>query len=340
MFCKNCGKEINKNTNFCIYCGTKINDDNNELLKTTNINNNNKTKCKYYIIRCFFGYAMILGGVVHLLIQEMSVLYALSFILLGFTISPLCQDKIYGKKRLILGIIAFILFGIFTPKENNTKTKNNITQINEVKNVENNEINIINNTDSKQQSAKPNVVVQPSYDKGVLSIIPLQKGNGYDKTLNTYGINGVKKINQLLPQMAELVSKSPECDSLTNVAHSDKGTPKNIIIFADCKNQKRFIMNEEEIKLKKQPISNQTKFEVMKYDLIELCDEFIKTQLNHPSTFKKSHFNSTYYVGITNLVVRVSFSAKNSFNLKLNYEAVCYFDQNGKLADFAMKESN
>ena len=35
--------------------------------------------------------------------------------------------------------------------------------------------------------------VSASYDKDVLDIIPLQKGKGWDKTLNQYGIEGVKK---------------------------------------------------------------------------------------------------------------------------------------------------
>ena len=106
-----------------------------------------------------------------------------------------------------------------------------------------------------------------SYDSSALWSIPTQKGKGYDKVINKYGINGVKKINGLLPKAAEIISKSSECDKLSYVTYSDRGTPKNIVIFGGCNNGKRFYLSETDIKNKISAVSNKTKFEQMRYQL-------------------------------------------------------------------------
>lgn len=248
MFCKKCGKENDNDANFCIFCGNKIITKNeiipnskqikekNNISYTKEISNN---KPNNYFIRCFFGYTLMLGGVIHLLAKELPAIGAISIGLLGFIISPILYNKLYGKKRLFLGIIFFIMTGLTGPCstlhnqnkiQQKVSDKQNIT-IESQKATSIEAKQIIENKTKKQDSAissneklppLPTKIdvkidvdknnVSASYDKDVLDIIPLQKGKGWDKTLNQYGIEGVKKINALLPKAAEIMSKSNECD--------------------------------------------------------------------------------------------------------------------------------
>jgi hypothetical protein len=137
-----------------------------------------------------------------------------------------------------------------------------------------------------------------------------------------------------------MVSSNSECDELVQISHSDKVTPKNIVFFADCKNGKRFYFSEKDINNKNTIQSIQSKFEQMKFKLVNTCDAIVKTHLTHPQTFDKSIFSSGYQIFSNSMVITVGFSAKNSFNMELDYTAQCYFDTEGKLTDFKMYENN
>ena len=60
--------------------------------------------------------------------------------------------------------------------------------------------------------------------------------------------------------------------------------------------------------------------------------------MNHPSTFDYSFFNSVVYKAPTGrIVVTMPCEAKNSFNLEVEMEAKCYFDDRG-MVDFSIQE--
>lgn len=386
MFCKKCGKENDNDANFCIYCGNSLSSKNDKVVleKSKNVKvveeKINKDKPKYYLIRCFFGYTLMLGFIINLFEDSMPMLGALSYGLLGFTISPIGHNKLYGKKRLILGFIFFVMTGLTGPgsaidkqnKSHQTINKSSVIQEN-IKTVP-----VVNNQEKNQNETKkqtPVEVVKPltnevknesamlsndkipplpkkidvkldetndktdaSYNPKILGIVPLEKGKGWDKTINKYGINGVKKINELLPKAAELMSKNPTCDKLAYVAHSDKGNPDNIIIFGDCNNGARFYLSEKEIAQQNVPLSKRQKLEKMELQLMNACDEIVKSHLTHPSTFDKSIFRSGVTTDEYKTTVLVGFSAKNSFNLELKYKAICIFNDTPELVDFAIEE--
>ena len=134
------------------------------------------------------------------------------------------------------------------------------------------------------------------------------------------------------------MSKSSECDTLAYVAHSDRGTPNNIVIFGHCNNGARFYLSETDIKYKVSAISNKAKFEQMKYQLEDACNEIIKSRLTHPQTFDKSFARSSTYIGVNNIKITVGFTAKNSFDMKLKYTAVCFFNEKPELVEFTITE--
>ena len=371
MFCKKCGKENDNDANFCIYCGNSLSGKNDKIVseKSKNVNvveeKTNKDKPKNYLIRCFFGYILMFGGFVYLLSGQMHALGAISYGLLGFTISPIWHNKLYGKKRLILGFIFFIMTGLTGPgstldKQNQSQqitnkpsvVQENTKTVPPVNTQEKNE-NEVKKEDSAMLSNdklpplpkkidvkldETNNKTDASYNPEILDIIPLEKGKGWDKTINKYGINGVKKINELLPKAAELMSKNPTCDKLAYVAHSDKGNPNNIIIFGDCNNGARFYLSEKEIAEQNVPLSKKQKLEKMELQLMNACDEIVKSHLTHPSTFDKSIYRSGVTTDEYKTTVLVGFTAKNSFNLELKYKAICVFNDTPELVDFAIEE--
>lgn len=122
------------------------------------------------------------------------------------------------------------------------------------------------------------------------------------------------------------------------VAHSDRSTPNKIVIFGYCNNSAKFYLDETDIKNKISVISNKTKFEQMKYQLEEACNNIIKSRLNHPQTFDKSFARSSTYIGVNNIKITVGFTAKNSFNMELKHTAVCFFNDKPELVEFSIEE--
>ncbi len=176
------------------------------------------------------------------------------------------------------------------------------------------------------------------YNVNVIYTISTEKGNGFDKTIDKFGIEGVKKINDLLPKAADLIAKSPECNELNIVSLSQKSTPENILIYGHCTNGARFNLSEKDINDKKPVLTDKQKMLDAVLDLMGYCDEVIKSQLNYPSTYDKSIWESDYTVYDDRVVIETVFTAKNAFNLELKYRAKCYFNDKKELTGFEMHE--
>lgn len=72
--------------------------------------------------------------------------------------------------------------------------------------------------------------------------------------------------------------------------------------------------------------------------LMTLCDKIVISQLAHPSTFDKSFWSGENKITNERSIISFSFTAKNSFNLELKYNAVCIFNAKSELEDLKISE--
>lgn len=158
------------------------------------------------------------------------------------------------------------------------------------------------------------------------------KEAGYPKMLKKYGVEGFKKINSLLPKVAEKASLNPTMDRIVNVDIADSRSTKNKFIFyVDAENHNRLYIAEDDLKSNTPILSNQEKLKSLLPQHEKMCEQIIKNNLTHPSTYKKSYFDSASQTQEYTNVIRIAFSAKNSFNLKINYVAIFRINADSKI---------
>ncbi|MBR5130698.1 MAG: hypothetical protein IKV03_05700 [Alphaproteobacteria bacterium] len=106
------------------------------LIESKNIKTNTTTK--FTFLRYFIGFIMMLSVPMFISTNEASVISGICYGILGFLITPIGNKQLFGKKRFILAIIFFILFGLYTGihqgkiKTKETKQIENIDTIKEV----------------------------------------------------------------------------------------------------------------------------------------------------------------------------------------------------------------
>lgn len=341
MFCTKCGKEI-KNGASCSNCAKMAAAKANAKAtkptpKTATKTKSSATQTKtgnpiVKALRWLFGVVMIFGS-----LSETNLLG----ILCGLIIIPVNYKFMSRKWRIILGVITFLGFGM-TLGQNAPVSSTTEPQTEQVATSSESEPAIQTDkvqTVKKEQKVKPKKEEPKLYDDSALDIIPTEKGKGYDKTIDKYGIAKIKEINELIPKAADLMSKNKKCDKLWNVALSDnRSTKEEIVIFGDCNNGSRFYLSETEINSSKPALSGKEKLEKMQYDLMSFCDELAKKTLTHPSTFSKSVWRSGSSVDEHKITIISGFSAKNSYGLELKYKAVCVFNDKPELLDFTITE--
>lgn len=183
---------------------------------------------------------------------------------------------------------------------------------------------VVNNTENKQK-------IEQSKDDFKSKIIEnayfamTKKDN--PKTYKAWGSEWIKKINDLGPLAGELVAKSRSCDKVVDIALSDtKSKPKKMIVFyVDCKNKERFYISEDDIKSQNKVFSVNESFKNIDSEkYYKACLSGIKSRANHPSTVETSIFGRT--IGSTStggILVRMDFTAKNSFGLEEKFTAAC-----------------
>ncbi|AXN95898.1 hypothetical protein [Pasteurella multocida] len=186
---------------------------------------------------------------------------------------------------------------------------------------------VVNNTENKQK-------IEQSKDDFKSKIIEnayfamTKKDN--PKTYKAWGSEWIKKINDLGPLAGELVAKSRSCDKVVDIALSDtKSKPKKKIVFyVDCKNKERFYISEDDIKSQNKVFSVNESFKNIDSEkYYKACLSGIKSRANHPSTVETSIFGRA--IGSTptgGVLVRMDFTAKNSFGLEEKFTAACSWD--------------
>lgn len=164
------------------------------------------------------------------------------------------------------------------------------------------------------------------------------------------------KIQKLWGEMRKKYQKDglTDEDALRNAISQKTGVPANDIHLPDYTDyeEEKFTLKEIQelmevvqerpalditVPKEKRILTREEKAtkEVM---LMTMCDKIVIAQLVHPSTFDKSFWSGKNKVTSGRSVISFSFTAKNSFNLELKYNAVCIFNAKSELEDLKISE--
>lgn len=134
-------------------------------------------------------------------------------------------------------------------QDTGTEQQTEVTKINSSKNVNTNYEKTPNTKKTTQTTEETKVSEKPHKAiilDGAVSPIPTQKGKGFDKTIARYGVQRIKKINKLLPKVAEKAATAKYMDIIWNVDVSDNySTASELIFYADAKNGNRVYISED-----------------------------------------------------------------------------------------------
>lgn len=153
----------------------------------------------------------------------------------------------------------------------------------------------------------------------------------YPKFYAQWGQAGMKRVNELLPRAAEKAASSPECDRVELVELSgQRSVPgKSIVFFVDCKNGKRFYLDEVALKSDAAVASKQAATAgLTSGEADRRCEAALKAQLSNPLTYKRTSGNF-YRAPTGNVVVEVVFEAKNDLGAALPSKGRCVFTDRG-----------
>ena len=287
------------------------------------------------VIRNLFAIGFFVNCLVALSEPDMKMML-LPFLVLGLLMFTPSANKInqlldkYPNKTAIkvwAVVLSFILCGIFAPKEpSNIQKQDENSAINSKQTI-------------KIEKEQPKQIYKAPIADGAIWELPTQKGQGFDKTIAKYGVEGIKKINSLTPKVAEKISYNTTCDKVVNVDVSDnRSTRNNLVFYGDCANMQRFYLTEAEV-LSPSPIkSEKEKLQKSRYEHEILCENAIKSQLNHPSTYKKLFTKSGSETKDLINDILIGFKAKNSLNLELEYTCRCFVNSRGNITRFDIQE--
>lgn len=149
------------------------------------------------------------------------------------------------------------------------------------------------------------------------------KKKGFPKMLQKYGIEGIKKINRLMPKVAEKASLNNSMDRIVYVDLSDNRSTKDKLVFCvGAENSNRIYISESDLDSDKTVMSDQELLRKLLPVHVEMCENLIKANLTYPSTYDKHIFDSVSQTQEYTNVIRIAFSAKNAYNLEIDYVAI------------------
>ena len=165
---------------------------------------------------------------------------------------------------------------------------------------------------------------------GALHILPTKKGVGYDKTIARYGVKRIKKINQLLPKVAEWASYVyPPNETIVYVCVSDnKSTNKELVFFVDIDQtikdfdpNRRLYVSEKDLPDKITGPTTEAKLTKLAETHKKLAVEVIKNALTNPETFQALTITCEKRSKEGVNAISIEFSAKNIHGYLLKYNA-------------------
>lgn len=151
---------------------------------------------------------------------------------------------------------------------------------------------------------------------------------GYPKTIAKYG-SRLSEIEKFRRKAAEMAIDSGKCDFVEMVELSDKKSSlKHLHFWVDCRNKQRIYLDEFQIAGKGQVLTEEDK-SWTKESAIAACQQAIKDRALIPSEVDiHTILGTTFYKAPTthNVVLNMSFDAKNALGVELPYMATCHFE--------------
>ena len=166
------------------------------------------------------------------------------------------------------------------------------------------------------------------------------KNSGYENMLYKLGLDSIKRANRLMPLAAKKVAQNEKCDVVQSVGLSmERCTRDELVFFVWSKNRSKFYVSEEELVENISIQSEQEKLAGLLKTHEVLAEKVIKSQLLHPSTYKKPLFGIFESRTTPNSnEITIEFSAKNAYGLKITYIAIVLFDSSSELLRCTIKE--
>ena len=155
---------------------------------------------------------------------------------------------------------------------------------------------------------------------------------GYPGTYAKWGKEWIDDINRMMPLAVQRVASNPKCDAPETADLSDnRSSPKQEAVFyVDCRNGERFYISQNELTDTTQIEAESEVLSGEPSDYIKPCQEMVKAQLNYPSSFDADIGTSAFKGTSGNIVVEMSFTAKNALGAELPQAARCVFGTNGE----------
>lgn len=155
---------------------------------------------------------------------------------------------------------------------------------------------------------------------------------GYPGTYAKWGKEWIDDINRMMPLAVQRVASNPKCDAPETADLSDnRSSPKQEAVFyVDCRNGERFYISQNELNDNTQIEAESEVLSGEPSEYIKPCQEMVKAQLTYPNSFDANIGTNAFKGTSGNIVVEMSFTAKNSLGAELPQSARCVFGTNGK----------
>lgn len=179
-----------------------------------------------------------------------------------------------------------------------------------------------------EPAAQPAPPVEVDYSHVVYEITE----KGYSGTYAKWGKEWIDDINRMMPLAVQRVASNPKCDAPETADLSDnRSSPKQEAVFyVDCRNGERFYISQNELTDTTQIEAESEVLSGEPSEYIKPCQEMVKAQLNYPSSFDADIGTSAFKGTSGNIVVEMSFTAKNALGAELPQSARCVFGTNGE----------
>lgn len=334
--CSDCGKKVSINAHSCPKCGAILSEqagfhDAKQKLIQKNEREQKRTEDNKKFLSQLI--AVILGFFAFLVMFS-SVFFGLIMFAGAVLIIPSVR-KILAEKYLIssraLNWISFILIavgffsgiGAIDTKEQEIALEDNQEVANDMS-IKDTEVYQSQNIDEGNQP-KP---VAKDYSHVAYEITE----SGYPKTYARWGRKWIDDINSMMPLAVQRVAENPRCDAPEAADLSDnRSSPKvEAVFYVDCSNGERFYVSQNELS-NTTPI--QAESDVLSgqpSEYIKPCQEMVEAQLNYPSSFNANIGTNAFKGTSGNIVVEMSFTAKNALGAELPQAARCVFGTNGE----------
>lgn len=334
--CSDCGKKVSVNAHSCPKCGSILNeqtgfqDAKKKALRKNekeqkNIESNKKVlSALIVVIVGFFAFGVMLSSIIFGLVMFAGVIL----------IIPPVKDFITNKyevSRRTLNWISFILIAVgfvfggmqAETKQQEIALEDNAEVVNNIP-IKDTEVYQSQNIDEGNQ---PKAVAK-DYSHVAYEITE----NGFPKTYARWGKKWIDDINRMMPLAVQRVAENPRCDAPEAADLSDnRSSPKvEAVFYVDCSNGERFYVSQNELS-NTTPI--QAESDVLSgepSEYIKPCQEMIEAQLNYPSSFNANIGTNAFKGTSGNIVVEMSFTAKNALGAELPQAARCVFGTNGE----------